>query len=1143
MSELTTYSFLPWLRRGIANNIAGRQGARATVPVSLRIDGIAPDNSALNRQVDRDVQLYGPGDVIGLDKKNIIRTEPRHYITNFEPNYLAFVDLYDEDLPWRYSPASPQGQRLQPWLALIILREDEFEDAPQRPGQPLPALRFLASDPLSILPAASELWAWAHVQLNRSVIGDTQRSTDGTAVGQATEQLLNENPDHGFSRVICPRRPEPDTAYHAFLVPVFESGRLSGLGEAIPETLSADTPAWAEGSIPASLPYYYRFYFRTGGEGDFEYLVRLLKPRPLSAEVGRRPVDVQAPGANVPGITDPSLEGVLLLGGALRVPDKSLSEEELARVTAYRNWDGDAAAYPHPFQDKLADFINLSDSYREQTAAEVHNTLVIDASPAAAGDYSITDNPDPVITAPLYGRWHALTQRLLKDRAGDPLPNRRNWIHQLNLDPMHRTAAGFGTAVIQHGQEEYMRASWEQLGEIIEANRRIRLAQLALQTGLRYYVRYLDPAATLAASASAPSLSIQHTLQLTAPLHSRVLTRDETVRHFLADSTLPPAALSPNFRRALRPRGTLAKRINYDPATPAVNPDSLLDRLAAGEVSAAPPREVPAGLPTLEDLGGTAPTTGTSWMVWLRDRLLENPWLRFVPLVLLGVLLLLLLLFGWWAGAALATVAGVAVALIALYLWLNKLLKDPPPAAVDPYDPAEQTPEIVDDFPTFPDFTVTEPGEDAPLTPGTTDSAEGAAYKAALADYTGMLQASIELGTVTPPRPVVPGRLRDEVIAQIDPRIRIPERTYAGIAIPAVLRANLATETFEPVMAYPRIDRPMYEPLAKRHPNRFLPNIDRIPQNTISLLETNQPFIEAYMVGLNHEMSRELLWREYFTDQRGSYFRQFWETADLLGERSGTEEEIREAGYDIPRIHRWSRTSELGDHDLREIRRRAADPTTEDREEAVLVIRGELLKKYPNAIIFAQRAKWQTKTVGGRQVIDNKQPRMLLEAADLPAGTPEREYLQTPLYEAQVKPDIYFFGFDLTVEEAVGDLGDTSDDDPGWFFVIKEHPGQPRLGLDLGNTTDEVEVWNDLSWEKAGVTNGGVLRINSETAAIPLDTLDGGTDVVKEVQRSEDININWNRDMSAADLAYILFQVPVLVAVHAADLIKSQPKE
>ena len=36
------------------------------------------------------------------------------------------------------------------------------------------------------------------------------------------------------------------------------------------------------------------------------------------------------------------------------------------------------------------------------------------------------------------------------------------------------------------------------------------------------------------------------------------------------------------------------------------------------------------------------------------------------------------------------------------------------------------------------------------------------------------------------------------------------------------------------------------------------------------------------MVGLNHEFARKLLWREYPTDQRGSYFRQFWDARGFI---------------------------------------------------------------------------------------------------------------------------------------------------------------------------------------------------------------------------------------------------------------------
>ena len=38
---------------------------------------------------------------------------------NFESNYLAAVDFYDEDFPWRYTPgAGRAGLQLRPWITL-----------------------------------------------------------------------------------------------------------------------------------------------------------------------------------------------------------------------------------------------------------------------------------------------------------------------------------------------------------------------------------------------------------------------------------------------------------------------------------------------------------------------------------------------------------------------------------------------------------------------------------------------------------------------------------------------------------------------------------------------------------------------------------------------------------------------------------------------------------------------------------------------------------------------------------------------------------------------------------------------------------------------------------------------------------------
>ena len=88
------------------------------------------------------------------------------------------------------------------------------------------------------------------------------------------------------------------------------------------------------------MPFYYRWYFRTGSKGDFEYLVTLLKPQPVDTRVGTRDMDVQDPGSNIPGITDPTLGGVLQLGGALRGARSRISTRPSSQNgRTYENWD------------------------------------------------------------------------------------------------------------------------------------------------------------------------------------------------------------------------------------------------------------------------------------------------------------------------------------------------------------------------------------------------------------------------------------------------------------------------------------------------------------------------------------------------------------------------------------------------------------------------------------------------------------------------------------------------------------------------------------------------------------------------------------------------------------------------------------
>ena len=61
---------------------------------------------------DRTVRLIGPGDLLGIDPRAVVRVDPRPNTNDFEPNYVAAIEFFDEDFPWRYSPRGATGSQL-----------------------------------------------------------------------------------------------------------------------------------------------------------------------------------------------------------------------------------------------------------------------------------------------------------------------------------------------------------------------------------------------------------------------------------------------------------------------------------------------------------------------------------------------------------------------------------------------------------------------------------------------------------------------------------------------------------------------------------------------------------------------------------------------------------------------------------------------------------------------------------------------------------------------------------------------------------------------------------------------------------------------------------------------------------------------
>ena len=1102
-NEVATYTFLPWLRQGIANNISSKDfddnvKQRVGIEVSLDLIGEGleeePTSNVIN--IKKNIELYGPGDIVGIDSNAIVKTEPRNWITNFESNYLSYIEFYDEDFPWRYTPASPDGDRLRPWIMLVVLKEDEFEDGKNIKDKPLPFIELL-KEPNEILPDAEQLWAWAHVHVNRDIRKNDQVVTNDLGVLLPNlEDLLDTNPDLAYSRVMCPRKLKENEAYHAFLIPVFESGRLAGLGLDPSGALNATTSAWA--GAADLFPYYHRWYFRTGSVGDFEYLVRLLEAKPVDSRVGKRDMDVQTPGSNIQGIRDEELGGILKLGGALRIPVETLNEEERVEVKKYDEW---SKSDPHPFQEELAGFINLSEGYSKKKPVEV-NLTVSDA---------IASDPDPLITSPLYGQWHALTQRLLKEEGGEKIDPDDNWVHELNLDPRWRVPAGFGTKIIQDKQEEYMDTAWDQVGDVLEANRKIRQAQMAKLASLGWYEKYLKPL---------KSIDEERYFKLTTPMNKRILSDGFTVHHQVNLSTIPNVISSVAMRQIMRPRARLMRSLSFNEE---IRPSNLLDRINREEVSAAPQRVVPESLITLKDLSDGLKPDNIPKLLW--NVLKKHPWMPYLPLIF-GIVVFMLVLVTGLGGLALT--AGGIVSAGALYTYSVVRKWGTQAKVANTILEENLTPESVDELPKSPNFRLSEPGDGFIRTIGNNDSEEGIRYKSALRDAFKVIQVSAEVSKKTKPLPLDLSLMLGDSIKQLHPALTIPRYVYSKFNIPKRIMDQL-NEKFTEVMVYPKFDLPMYKPLAENSSERLLPGINFIEQNSISLLETNQRFIESYMVGLNHEFARELLWREFPTDQRGSYFRQFWDPSGSFNNKNLSDEDFKEKLKDIPPLHLWSRYSKLGDHDHRE---KAGDK----EEEAVLVIRGELLKKYPTAVIYAHRAEWQKNDQGnitGRSLVELTEENKLLE-----------DTIKMPLYEAKVEPDIYFFGFDLTAIEARGDLAEDDNPDPGWFFIIKERPGEPRFGLDI--VQDEIEVqgtfWNDLSWGNVLPGDaGGHIKIKdinfNLVNYLPLSDPPSSEDNRKSQQNEEDKQLSWNMNSDAAELAYILYQVPVLIAVHASEML------
>jgi hypothetical protein len=327
----------------------------------------------------------------------------------------------------------------------------------------------------------------------------------------------------------------------------------------------------------------------------------------------------------------------------------------------------------------------------------------------------------------------------------------------------------------------------------------------------------------------------------------------------------------------------------------------------------------------------------------------------------------------------------------------------------------------------------------------------------------------ILLMPLPPPAVASAPSLATAVTDALLPSTGILKRIADRMQIPAWLGG---AGTLQAVMAGPQFTAPLAMALKQEHKDYLLPGLGNFPDDTITLIQTNSAWVEAFLAGANHEMNRELLWRGYPTDRRGTPFRYFWPRPDGLP--------------DIPPITSWPMANALGQN--------TAGQGIDWANILVLLVRGELLRRYPRTMVYAAPGKLN----GNLFTLDETVPWVAPEfVLNLDSHTIAYAY---PLTEAQVRSN-------------------PQANSAGWFFVFSEPVTGPRFNFDV-TTNGTPQLWTDLGWDQVPQERGFAIA---------------GVDVQPPAQETGPGAARWNNN--AGDMGRIAFARPYRVGYHADELL------
>ena len=406
---------LPNLRKGLPNYIEegfkDKNGLRAGFDVKARLQGhkagsAGSDLSELDRDgtLDHPFYLAGPVDVKGISPEAVRQVVPADKSQGFSYDHLPFIEFFEEDFPWRYTPQR-SSDKLVPWLMLLACKDDEFTLTSDAQGNKRVEIHVEGLSEFSLnsfYPDANWFFQKAHVQIT-------------TPGDEDPVEYVKDHPDDGFSRLFCMRLLEENTKYTVFLVPAFELGRLAGLGEPFSGSVGLTTLSFAGKPRSIVFPVYYQWSFTTGNASFMTYAKKqeFISETEFKALSPGLRADISETGLrHYREITTPLVNDEEPIDIPVALVKKGFSEKDLASEDPRMD-------------DELKELLKLSPVFSDDVSGP-----------------SLQE--DPWVVPPVYGARHVLAKpdELSQDQ-------KHPFLKDLNLKFRNRAIAGMGANVVK----------------------------------------------------------------------------------------------------------------------------------------------------------------------------------------------------------------------------------------------------------------------------------------------------------------------------------------------------------------------------------------------------------------------------------------------------------------------------------------------------------------------------------------------------------------------------------------------------------------------------------------------------------------------------------------------------------------------